>query len=144
MEDSTMYLTKCNYHPTLADYFNEVFERRADNDSEVFYKPAANIKEDEKGFEISLVLPGFDKNEISLKVEKETLTIMAGHEKQETENRKYSWAEFEDVAKYRRSFILSENVNVEGITAEFKNGILNISLPKVAEKQAETKEIVVS
>jgi HSP20 family protein len=139
-----MYLTKCSYHPTVADLFNEVFENRATTGSEVFYKPAANVSEDDKGFGLALVLPGFEKEEISLKLEKDTLTIEAGREKKESENTKYSWAEFKAVAKFRRSFVLPENVNTEGITADYKNGILNVFIPKVAEKPVETKEIAVS
>jgi HSP20 family protein len=139
-----MYLTKCNYHPSVADLFNEVLENRATTGAEVFYKPAANITEDEKGYGLALVLPGFEKEEISLKLEKDTLTIEAGHEKKESENTKYSWIEFKAVAKFRRSFVVPENVNTDGITAGYNNGILNIFIPKVAEKPVETKEITVS
>lgn len=144
MEDQTMYLTRCNHQRGWADLFNEVAENRASQNNEVFYKPAANVVENEKDFEINLLLPGFTKEEISLKVDKNELIVEAGHENKENKETKYSWAEFNVSAKFRRAFILPEDVNVDGIKADFSNGILNITLPKNEEKTVTAKEIVVS
>ena len=139
-----MYLTRFNYRPFWADLFRQVEENRANPENEVFYKPAANVTENDKEFGINLLLPGFNKEEISLKVDKNELMVEATNEQKEDNNTKYSWAEFKASAKFRRNFILPENVNVEGIKAEYKNGILNLSIPKVEETPVVSKEIAIS
>ena len=144
MEEQTMYLTRFNYRPLWTDLFRQVEENRANPENEVFYKPAANVTENEKEFGINLLLPGFNKEEISLKVDKNELLVEAGHENKENSDMNYSWAEFKASAKFRRTFILPENVNVEGIKAEYKNGVLNLSIPKVEEAPVVSKEIAIS
>ena len=81
-------------------------------------------------------LPGFEKEDISLDINGSYLTISAEH-KTETENKdeesKYIRKE-RTYGSYKRSFDISD-VDTEGISAEYKNGILIIDLPK---KKPET------
>jgi len=81
-------------------------------------------------------LPGFEKEDISLDINGSYLTISAEH-KTETENKdeesKYIRKE-RTYGSYKRSFDISD-VDAEGISAEYKNGILIIDLPK---KKPET------
>jgi HSP20 family protein len=123
--------------------FEEVMERAANPNAEIVYKPAANISENEKMFAIELSLPGFEKDEIRMKLENDLLTISAGREKKEAEV-KYTRNEFGFNAKYSRSFVLPETVESDAISAEYRNGILTVSLPKKAEQQHVTKEIAIA
>jgi len=68
------------FRPFLPALFNEVFERQS-TEKELSYKPAANVREDEKGYTIELALPGFSKDEIKISFEEEILTVTAGHGK---------------------------------------------------------------
>ena len=76
-------------------------------------------------------LPGFEKEDITLDINGTYLTISAEH-KTETENKdeesKYIRKE-RTYGSYKRSFDISD-VDAEGISAEYKNGILIIDLPK--------------
>jgi HSP20 family protein len=138
-------IVKCGYRPMFPSFFDEVFERTTHDSREFYYKPAANVIEDETGFDIELALPGFEKEEISMKLEKNLLSILAGREKNESEKESsYSTQEFGKTGKYRRSFIIPETINVEGITAEYRNGILKVSLPKKEVKPLPSKEISIS
>lgn len=136
-------LVRCGFRPMFPSFFNEVMENAAAQDAEIVYKPAANIREDEKRFTIELALPGFEKEEISMKLENDVLTISAGHEKKESEV-KYTRNEFGFDAKYSRSFILPEDIDNDAITAEYRNGILNVAIPKKEEQKPQTKEIAIA
>jgi HSP20 family protein len=135
-------IVKCGYRPMFPSFFDEVFERAATEAKETFYKPAANVQEDETGFNIEVAFPGFEKEEISTKLEKNVLSISAGHETKESEDEtSYSWMEFGKKGKYLRSFVLPETINQDGITAEFKNGVLKVRVPKKEEQPIQKKEI---
>jgi HSP20 family protein len=132
------------FRPFLPALFNEVFERQS-NETEVTYKPAANVREDEKNYMLELALPGFAKEEIIIKFEDEVLTITAGRQPKEDEKGpKYTWNEFGYKSKYERSFQLSETVNADEIAAAFNNGILMVTLPKKEVQAPAVKQITIA
>jgi HSP20 family protein len=132
------------FRPFLHTLANEVFERQS-NETEVTYKPAANVSEDENKYNIELALPGFSKEEVSIKFEEEVLTVTAGHQpKEDVKGPKYTWNEFGYKSKYERSFQLPETVDADNISAAFVNGILNISLPKKEVQPSAVKEITIA
>ena len=107
--------------------------------------PAVNIKENENNFEIELAAPGLSKKDFSINLEKKILTVSSEREvNNESENKNYMRKEF-GYTSFKRSFKLPETVNTEKIKASFKNGILNIELPKMdAAKVKQTKSIAIS
>jgi HSP20 family protein len=132
------------FRPFLPALFNEVFERPS-NETEVTYKPAANVREDEKTYTLELALPGFVKDEITIKFEDEVLTITAGRQPKEDEKGpKYTWNEFGYKSKYERSFQLPETVNADEISAAFENGILLVTLPKKEAQPSTVKQITIA
>ena len=132
------------FRPFLPALFNEVFERQS-NETEVTYKPAANVSEDEKNYMLELALPGFTKEEITIKFEDEVLTITAGRQPKEDEKGpKYTWNEFGYKSKYERSFQLPETVNADEISAAFDNGILRVTLPKKEVQAPAVKQITIA
>jgi HSP20 family protein len=138
-------MVKCGYRPMFPSFFDEVFESAANDSKEFYYKPAANVTEDETGFKVELALPGFEKEEISMKLEKNLLSISAGREKNESDKDiAYTTHEFGRQGKYLRSFILPETVNVDGITAEYRNGVLKVFLPKKETVPAVKKDITIA
>jgi HSP20 family protein len=131
------------FRPFLPSLMNEVFERQS-SETELTYKPAANVREDEKNYAIELALPGFTKDEISISFEDEVLTITAGHQpKEDVKGPKYTWNEFGYKSKYERSFQLPETVNADSISASFENGILLVTLPKKEVQPATVKQIAI-
>jgi len=135
---------RLGFRPFLPALFNEVFERQA-NETEVTYKPATNVREDEKNYNLELALPGFSKEEISIKFEDEVLTITAGRQPKEDEKGpKYTWNEFGYKSKYERSFQLPETVNADNISATFENGILLVTLPKKETQPTTLKQITIA
>lgn len=132
------------FRPFLHTLANEVFERQS-NETELTYKPAANVREDEKSYTIELALPGFSKEEVSIKFEEEVLTVTAGRQpKEDVKGTKYTWNEFGFKSKYDRSFQLPETVDADNISATFENGILLIALPKKEAQPSAVKEIAIA
>lgn len=131
------------FRPFLPSLFNEVFERQS-TATELTYKPAANVREDDKNYSLELALPGFSKEEITIKFEEDVLTVTAGHQPKEDEKGpKYTWNEFGYKSKYERSFQLPETLDADNIGAKFENGILMITLPKKEVQPTAVKEIVI-
>ena len=96
-------------------------------------KTATNVFETEKEFKIEVLLPGFSKEDLNLNVHKNLLTIKVEKEKAEDkEEYKYAHREF-GAENFEKQYKLPKSVDVDGISAKFENGILNVSLPKKEE-----------
>lgn len=105
--------------------------------------PPVNIKETENAFTIQLVAAGFKKENFSLEVDKDLLTISATvtTEDNAAEEGKFTKREF-SVASFRRLFKLPETVNEHLISANYQDGILSITLPKKEEALPQAKRTI--
>ena len=84
-------------------------------------------------------LPGLDRNDIEIQVEDGMLSVRGEREEQHEENKdNYRWCERWEGA-FMRSIPLPAEVEREKIQAEFKNGVLEIRIPK--KKEAAPKKI---
>lgn len=105
--------------------------------------PSVNVVEAGDGFRIELAAPGLKKEDFEVNVENGALRISAGKkEESEQEEGKFTRREF-NYASFERTFQLPETVAAEKIEAKYNDGILTISIPKVAEAKAEAKTIQV-
>ncbi len=95
--------------------------------------PTVNVYEDSKAFYVEAELPGYESNDVNIHVEKHVLHISSEKIENE-EGRKYVVRE-RGYMKFDRAFSLPEGINENAIEAEFKNGILTITLPKLPEEQ---------
>lgn len=89
-------------------------------------------------------LPGYDKDDIEIDVNEGCLRITAAHnEEKDEKNEKGSYLRRERICgSVSRSFDVSE-IEEEKITASFKNGILELVLPKKAEKTPVSRKITI-
>lgn len=99
--------------------------------------PAANIKETEKAYLVELAAPGMKKEDFKIELNDDLLSIRSEHkqEKEETNDR-YTKREF-NFTSFVRSFRLPEEVDAEKIGATYRDGILNIEIPKQENKVKE-------
>ncbi|MEI7694305.1 MAG: Hsp20/alpha crystallin family protein [Chlorobium sp.] len=89
-----------------------------------------DIAEESAAFHIDAELPGVAKEQISLNVEDDVLTIKA-ERKQESEESKKDYHRVERISgSFSRSFHLGELIDQNNIQADFENGMLHVSLPK--------------
>lgn len=95
--------------------------------------PTVNVYEDSKAFYVEAELPGYTSDDVNIDVEKHVLHISS--EKIENEQDKKYVLHERGYMKFDRAFSLPEGINEEAIEAEFKNGILTITLPKLPAEQ---------
>ncbi len=106
------------------------------------YSPAVNISENESGYSIDLALPGYDKKDIKVSVDKNVLIVSYESENTEDKNIKFLKREFAKVS-FRKSFELPENAETDKIEAAHNNGILSIQVPKMAKVEIPVQDIKV-
>jgi HSP20 family protein len=143
-----MTLVKFNNRTrNTAPYFNNVFDslfsEALNKNLTVNKVPGVNILETEQDYKIELAAPGLSKEDFQINLKKDTLSVWVEKKENETEVKKdYTRREFE-YSSFARSFVLPESVNADSITAEYVNGILNITIGK-DDVKSQSKEIKVS
>jgi HSP20 family protein len=92
-------------------------------------------------YEVSADVPGFDKEEITLRVRDNVLFITARHEEYEGEQEEsYLRSEREQRALVE-SVRFPEEIDVDWVTANYRNGVLTVTLPKSETPEMESREI---
>ena len=101
-----------------------------------------DVKDKGDGYELTADLPGVKKEDISLRYENSYLTIAAKQdESKEEKDDKNNYIRLErSVGSVTRSFYI-DNIDEARVTAAFKDGVLKIDMPKLAETAARPKEI---
>lgn len=122
-----------------SNFFNDYFGggnvlRQFLNDRTGMFSPRVDIAEDEKNIFLHVELPGMDKENVSVSISDDRVLTVKGERKNEMKDSGKNFVRMErSYGSFTRSFQLPENAKTDGISAEFKNGILNITLPKVEE-----------
>lgn len=105
------------------------------------YIPKVRISEDRDNFFIKVEMPGMTKEDVKIAVENNVLSIN-GVKKQEKKTEETNLITNEIYyGEFSRSFNLSNDIKIDSIDAEFRDGVLNITLPKVEEAKPVVKEI---
>lgn len=117
------------------DFFNSGFPASRNN------MPAVNLSEDESNYCVDLVAPGFKKEDFKVSINDDILTINAeSKEEKKEEGKEYSRREYTS-SSFTRSFKLPENTNDEQISANYKDGILKVNIPKSEKEKKASKQI---
>lgn len=103
--------------------------------------PSVDIGEEENSYLIRAEVPGMGKDDINVEVKENTLTI-SGERKDEKEEKGLKFHRRERVyGRFERSFYLPNNVDTGKIMANFKDGVLELTIPKKEEAQAKKIQI---
>ncbi len=127
------------------EYMNRLFNAAQENTDRVAvdFVPAVNTREANDAYYIEVDLPGVKKEDVSISVNDNVLTI-SGERKLEEERKDEEFYRIESVyGSFERSFTLPEDVDADKIEAEFKDGVLTVRIPKaqVVEKAPKKIEI---
>ena len=106
--------------------------------------PAVNIMETENEFKVEVAAPGMEKKDFNINLDNNVLTISS--EKEETNEDKdkkgnYTKREF-SYSSFARSFTMPDSVNIDKIAAAYKDGVLNITLPKREEAKVKPAKVI--
>mgnify|MGYP001159251806 CR=1 FL=1 len=130
---------------SLQERINRLFDdtlRASEGDEELMrgaWAPAVDIHETEDGYAVTADLPGVKKEDIEVDLKNGTLTIK-GEKKFEERTPKENFIRIErSYGKFVRSFVLPNNVEPDKIKAVFKDGTLQLQIPK--KEEAKPKQI---
>ena len=91
---------------------------------------SVDVEEKEDKYVVTADIPGVDKKDIDISTEDGVLTIKAERSGEKKEERKgYRYYE-RHTGTFKRSFRLTDSLSTENIAAEYKNGVLTLSIPK--------------
>lgn len=118
-----------HFSDIMDEFFNEAVASRSST-----FTPSINISETDEQLNIEVEIPGMKKEDININFENSSLTI-SGERKQETEKEGRRFHRVEtSYGAFNRSFQLPDHIDEESIEAEYKDGVLHISMGKREEK----------
>lgn len=132
----------------LQDQVNKLFEStvhgQGENSAITSWAPAVDIYETENELVLKADLPGVSEKDIDVRVENNMLTVR-GERQFETKVKEDNYLRIERTyGSFSRSFGLPNTVNTEAISAEYRNGVLTVQLPKRAESKPKQVKVNVT
>ena len=103
--------------------------------------PHTDVRETKKNYLLEIELPGLTEKDFKVNVEENLLTIESGDRKTDSEEPTYLIQERRGQS-FKRSFVLPRDVETDAITANFKQGLLTLTVPKSAK--ATPKQVKIS
>lgn len=130
-----------NYKPaTFSNFIDRFFNDDFSGGKSVSkFSPQVDIAETENQFEIEFYLPGMKREDINIDVQEDRLTV-SGERKMENEKKEKNFHSVESYyGTFIRSFYLPDNASVDKIDASYKDGVLQVIVPKDAKKETRKK-----
>lgn len=110
---------------------------------ETLWRPAIELNEQNGNYQLKAELPGVHKEDIDIELGDDAITIKAETEmKKEEEKQNIYRSEFR-YGKFIRSIQLPSEIDNNNATAEFKEGVLTVTMPKIKGKESKTKKLTV-
>ena len=99
---------------------------------EALWEPALDLSETEKGFVVRLEVPGFHKENLDVKFDREMVTIHGHREfRNEIKEEEFLWKEREE-GTFTRTLRIPAPIDEARVEATYENGVLTVKLPKLA------------
>ncbi|MEL7243042.1 MAG: Hsp20/alpha crystallin family protein [Cyanobacteria bacterium J06573_2] len=132
-------MTIARYNPwtemnTLQSQLDRLFD---DLQTPAFRSPAAELTETEDALYLRLELPGIEAKDLDIEVTAEAVKVIA---ERKTEQKEDTRSEFY-YGKYQRVIPLKTRIKNTNVTAEYKDGILNLTLPKSEEEKNKVVKV---
>ena len=119
-----------SFSALVDEFFNDTVSRTGGST----FNPSTDVAETEKAYEIQLAVPGMKKEDFQLELNENYLTIR-GERKFNEEKKDKNFHSIEThYGSFSRSFRVPENVEASKISANYNNGILEVTLPKDEKK----------
>lgn len=103
--------------------------------------PAMDMTEKENAYEVTAELPGMAESDVEVKLSNGNLSIKGEKREEKEEKDKERHVSERSYGAFHRLFRLPDDVDADGIEAEFSNGVLTVTLPRSPEGRKEEKRI---
>jgi HSP20 family protein len=135
----------------VSKHLNRIFGRaqiRTEGDREVLtmadWTPTVDITETDAAYLIKGEIPGVNKEDVKVTIE-DGMVTMRGERKQEKEEKGKKFHRIERTfGSFMRSFRLPDDVDEAAVKAEFKDGMINVTLPKSCKSKAKSIEVAIT
>ena len=109
------------------------------------FSPRVDIAETEQAISLHVEIPGVQKEDVKIFINEERILSIRGEKKQSETIEGQQFVRVEShFGTFARSFTLSDSIDINAIQAEFNNGILQITLPKVEPEQTKSIEVPIA
>ena len=128
-------------NPFLAE---EIFQPVFRSTPSKGFLPAANIIEEKEKFLVQLAVPGLKKEDFKIELKEKLMTISVDKTAEKSQDEvqpTYSLKEF-GFTSFKRSFTLPETIELEAITAQYEQGILQLDIPKKDSAKINTHRLI--
>ena len=123
----------------LNRFFNDDFFTSG---SKTTFQVPVNFSETDHTFEMELVAPGLRKEDFKINVTGDVLSVSYEHAEEQTEKKENAWLRREYAMQaFSRSFKLDDSVDLQNISAAYRDGILHLTLPKQEKAKRISKSI---
>lgn len=101
--------------------------------------PKVNISETENEVKVTANIPGIDPEKVSIEVDEDSLTLSGTieEEKEDSDEKQYRFER--EYGEFYRDFLLPARVDPDKVSAESKNGVIMIKMPKIEDKSGRKK-----
>jgi len=128
--------TMGDWYPSILGPLHGIKDHIAD-----FFAPAADAGHTNEHYDINIELPGVAVEDINIDIHDNTLTVRGEKKSERKEEGKNYFFSERTFGAFERSFRLPPDVETGSITANFKDGVLSIKMPKAGPPPEEKKRI---
>lgn len=126
------------------DPFQPMVPRSAGESERIPFAPAFDVRETENAYEFTADLPGVKEGDIDINVTGNRMSITGKREEEKVEENETFYCSERSYGSFTRSFTLPEGVNLDEVSAELRDGVLHVHVPKPAESKSTQIPLKVS
>lgn len=131
--------------PTMESFIDDFFGRTSSIFSDMLTENftnygGLNIVENEDNYELSMVLPGYKKEDININIDNDVLTISSEIKNEKEEKTKNYIGRNFTKSSFCKKLILSDDIDKDKINAKMEDGILNLKLDKIKKVELNTSK----
>lgn len=108
------------------------------------YRPQVDVSGNEKQYEVALDVPGLSDNDLSIEVNGDVLTISGQKEERNEQKDKQFYRVERSYGAFQRTLSLPADADASAIQANLKEGVLTLTIPRLATKQRDVKRVAIS
>jgi len=130
-----------NLQREVDSIFDQFFGRGEDEDTSAVWAPRTDLSETDDAFRIRLDVPGMEKDDITINLQNNTLTVSGERSSERTEEGEEYVRVERAFGNFHRTFTLPDAVDPENVEAAYDNGVLTIHVPKTEKSTRRQIEI---
>ncbi|MBM4173585.1 MAG: Hsp20/alpha crystallin family protein [Ignavibacteria bacterium] len=109
------------------------------------FSPKVDIAHEEKAITLLIEIPGVSKEDVKISIDEHRVLTISGEKKQhQTIDRQAFLRSERRFGSFTRLFKMTDLIDIQGIQAEFNNGVLSVTLPKIEQEQPKSIEVKIA